>query len=90
MAPKIDEKSSLGHPRVEILRFWDAFWGGAIFDEFSIGKKWNKNQKNGDLGRQKGASGWWFWVGPAECAGPVGDYRGFKNLKIWERIWNEI
>ena len=27
MTPKIDEKSSLGRPRADILRFWVAFWG---------------------------------------------------------------
>ena len=31
-----------------------------------------------------------FWVGRAESAEPVGDYRGFKNLKIWKNFWNEI
>ena len=29
------------------------------------------------------STGWWFWVGRAECAGPLGgDLRGVRDLQI--------
>ena len=45
MAPKMDEKSSLGHPRVEILRFWGAFWGGGFLMNFRSAKSGPKIRK---------------------------------------------
>ena len=64
MGPKIDEKSILGC----FLKILGCLLGYLIFDEFSIGKKWTRNQKNEGQCGPKGK----VFIGPAECAGVPG------------------
>ena len=45
MEPKMDDKSSLGHPRVQILRFREAFWGGVFLMNFRSAKSGPKIRK---------------------------------------------
>ena len=45
MDPKMHDKSSLGHPRVGILRFREAFWGGVFLMNFRSAKSEPKIRK---------------------------------------------
>ena len=45
MAHKMDEKSCLGHPRVETLRFRGAFWGGGFLMNFRSAKNGQQIRK---------------------------------------------
>ena len=48
IAPKMNEKSSLGRPRADILRFRGAFWGGRFFMHFRWAKSGPKIRKNAE------------------------------------------
>ena len=87
---KMNEKNELWAPQGRNYEILGCLLEGQIFDEILVGKtnvtkseKWAPRSPKSFQEPQ-------FSVGPAECAGPVGDYRGFKNLKIWERILSEI
>jgi hypothetical protein len=45
MAHEMDAKTMLGHHRVEILRFLDAFWGGGFLVHFRSAKGESNSRK---------------------------------------------
>ena len=48
------EKCTLGRPRVDILRFWVAFWAWRFFDDFLVGVWAAKNREEISFGRPYG------------------------------------
>ena len=53
MAHEMDAKTRLGHHRVEILRFRDAFWGGGFLVHFRSAKSGSKSGKRRSSGRPR-------------------------------------
>ena len=72
-------------PCSRYFKIWRCFRKLWILDEFWSRQRFIKvDHKSENLGQglPKGK----VFSDPAECAGPVGDYRGFKNLNSWKEF----
>ena len=79
--PKMEPNDVLGRSWDRLGRFWRGLGGDRFSMIFRSAKSPPKIAKEATNGGP-GDSGWYFWVGPAECAVPVGRDlgRGSKNL----------